>query len=141
MGITPEEHLNINSLKPDLRNVNLTVKIVNIGTSRAVPSKTGKQQHLIAEALVGNETGSVVLTLWDAQIGLFKAGDVIEIGGGYTTLFKGSLRLNIGRGGRAEKSDKDVAKVDTRNNLSEKTHVQIPWYRTEDHPFRRRRRR
>jgi replication factor A1 len=139
--MTPEEHLNVGGLKPNLRNVNLTVKIVNIGTSRAVPSKRGKQQHLIAEALVGNETGSVVLTLWDEQIGMFEAGDIIEVRGGYTTLFRGSLRLNIGRGGRIEKSDNEIVKVNTRNNLSEKTHIQIPWYRTEDHPFRRRRRR
>jgi replication factor A1 len=141
VGITPEERLDVSGLKPDLRNVNLTVKIVTIGTSRAVASKSGKQQHLIAEALVGNETGSVVLTLWDEQIGMFGAGNVIEVEGGYTTLFRGSLRLNIGKGGRIRKSNKEIAKVNTRNNLSEKTHIQIPWYRTEDHPFRRRRRR
>jgi len=139
--MTPEEHLDVSGLKPDLRNVSLRVKIVNIGTSRAVPSKRDTRQHLIAEALVGDETGSVVLTLWDDQIRMFEAGDVIEISGGYTTLFKGSLRLNIGRGGRAEKSDKEIAEVNTRNNLSEKTHIQVPWYRSEGHPFRRRRRR
>jgi replication factor A1 len=141
VGITPEEHLKVSGLKHDLRNVNLTVKIVNIGPSRTVPSKRGRRQHLVAEALVGDETGSVVLTLWDDQIGMFEPGDVIKIGGGYTTLFKGSLRLNIGRGGRAEKVDKEIAEVNTRNNLSEKTHIQVPWYRSEGRPFRRRRRR
>jgi replication factor A1 len=139
--MTPEEHLNVSGLKPDLRNVNLTVKIVNIGASRAIPSKRNTRQHLIAEALVGDETGSVVLTLWDDQIGMFEAGNILKIDGGYTTLFKGSLRLNIGRGGRAEKIDKEIVEVNIRNNLSEKTHVQIPWYRSEGHPFRRRRRR
>ncbi|MCW4020307.1 MAG: single-stranded DNA-binding protein [Candidatus Bathyarchaeota archaeon] len=133
--------MKVGSLKPNLRNVDLTVKIVNVGASRAVPSKRGQRQHLIAEALVGDETGSVVLTLWDDQINLFKAGDVVKMRGGYTTLFKGSLRLNIGRTGHMEKVDKEVGEVNTKNNLSEETHIRIPWRLSEGRPFRRRRRR
>jgi replication factor A1 len=136
-----EEPLKVGSFKPNLRNLDLIVKIVNIGPSRTVPSKSDQRQHLIAEALVGDETGSVVLTLWDKQINMFKAGDVVEIRGGYTTIFRGSLRLNIGRTGRIEKIDKEISEVNTRNNLSEKTHIQIPWHLSERRPFRRRRRR
>ena len=141
MGVTPEEHLRVGGLKSDLRNIGLTVKIVNIGPSRTIASKRGTREHLIAEALIGDETGSVVLTLWDDQINMFKPADVIKIEGGYTTLFKGSLRLNIGRNGRVEKVEKEIAEVNTKNNLSEQTHIQVPWYRSEGRPFRRRRRR
>jgi replication factor A1 len=140
VGVSPEEQIKVADLKPDLQNLSLTVKILNIGSSRGVPSKRDQRQHWIAEAIVGDETGTVILTLWDDQIRLFKANDIIEMKGGYTTLFKGSLRLNVGRGSRIAKTDKEVAEVNTRNNLSERTHIQIPWALSEARPFKSRRR-
>jgi replication factor A1 len=140
VSVSPEEQTKVDSLKHDLQNLNLTLKILNIGSSRGVPSKRDQRQHWIAEAIVGDETGTVILTLWDDQIRMFKANDVIEIKGGYTTLFKGSLRLNVGKGSRIAKIDKEVAEVNTRNNLSEKTYIQIPWALSEARPFKSRRR-
>ena len=130
----------VGSLKPDLRNLDMTVKIVNIGDSRIVFSRRGEKKHLVAEALVGDETGVIVLTLWDDQIKRFKAGDTIKIKKGYTTLFRGSLRLNTGKSGVIEKAEKEITEVNTRNNLSERTYVQIPWHLSESSPYRRRRR-
>jgi replication factor A1 len=141
VGVSPEERMKVADLKHDLQNLNLTVKILSIGPSRGVPSKRDQRQHWIAEAIVGDETGTVILTLWDDQIRMFKANDVIKMERGYTTLFKGSLRLNVGRSSRIAKTDKDIAEVNTRNNLSERTHIQIPWELSEARPFRGRRRR
>jgi len=135
----PDEY-KVDSLKPDLRNLKITVKIVNIGMSRTISPKRGGREHLVAEALVGDETGSVILTLWDDQIGKFKAGDTIKIENGYTTIFKGSLRLNVGKTGKIEKTENKISQVNTRNNLSERAHIQIPWHLSESGPFRRKRR-
>jgi len=90
---------------------------------------------------VGDETGSVILTLWDDQISRFKANEVVEIRGGYTTLYRGSLRLNVGRMGGLERTDREMRAVNTRNNLSETTYVTTPWSLSESAPFRKRRRR
>ena len=136
-----DEYAKVSSLKPGLRNLNMTVKIVNIGPSRTVSPRRGGKNHLVAEALVGDETGSIILTLWDEQIRKFKAGDTIEIKNGYTTIFKGSLRLNTGKTGKMEKAEKEIEKINTRNNLSEKAYIQIPWHLSESGPFRRKRRR
>jgi len=133
--------MKVASLKPGLRNLDITVKIVNIGASRTIPSRRTGKEHLVAEALVGDETGSVILTLWDDQIKKFKAGDTIEIENGYTSIFKGSLRLNTGRSGKIEKTENEISEVNTQNNLSERAHIQIPWHLSESSPFRRRRRR
>lgn len=141
VGTSSDEYSKVGSLKSDLRNLDLVVKIVNIGSPRSIPSKRDKKQHQIAEALVGDETGSVVLTLWDDQINRFGPGEVVEIRRGYTTLFRGSLRLNVGRGGQMEKADEEIEEVNTRNNLSEETHIRDPWRASEARPFRRRRRR
>jgi len=137
----PIDYLKVGSLKPNFRDINLIAKVVNIGPSRAVTSSRGRVNHLVAEAFVGDETGSVVLTLWDEQIRRFKVGDVLEIRKGYTTLFKGSLRLNVSKSGYIEKVDEKIEKVNTRNNLSGVTHIQIPWRTSETGPFKRRKRR
>ncbi len=141
MSKAPIEYLKVGSLKPNFRDVNLIAKVVNIGPSRTLASTRGRVDHLIAEAFVGDETGSVVLTLWDDQIGRFKVGDVLEVRRGYTTLFQGSLRLNVSKYGIMEKVDEKIEEVNTRNNLSMVTHIQIPWRASETGPFRRRRKR
>ena len=134
-------HVKVSFLKPDLMNLNMIVKIVSIGASRTISKRRGGKEHLVAEALVGDETGSVILTLWDDQIKKFKAGDTIEIENGYTTIFKGSLRLNTGKTGRIGKAGNEIGEVNTRNNLSERAYIRIPWHLSESGPFRRRKRR
>jgi replication factor A1 len=131
------EFAKVDVLKPSLRNVNLRVKIVNIGAPRSVTSRRDVSVHRVAEALVGDETGCAVLNLWDDQIGAY--GDVIEVRNGYTSLFRGFLRLNIGRQGSAEKVDKDIGEVNTDNNLSDERHESF-LYRPTRRVFRRHRR-
>ena len=96
--------------------------------------------HRVAEALVGDETGCVLLNLWDDQISVFNKGDVIEIKNGCTSLFRGFLRMNIGRRGTVEKVDKEIGEVNTENNLSKEMHESF-LYRPSRIPFRRRRKR
>ena len=58
--------------------------------------------HKVSDALVGDETGVVYLTLWDDNIEKVNDGDSIRIENGYVTLFKGNIRLNIGKYGKLE---------------------------------------
>lgn len=136
----PVEYAKVDTLKPGFRNVSLVVKVVNVGASRTIFSRRDQAEHRVAEALVGDETGSILLTLWDDQIEAFSPEDVLEIKNGYTSLFRGSLRMNIGRYGTAEKVDKEVGEVNTKNNLSEKRYEGTMWTRPTRRPFRRRRR-
>lgn len=134
------EFVKVGTLKPSLRGVNVTVKVEGIGEPRQVTSRKTHSVHSVAEALVGDKTGCIVLNLWDDQITAFNKGDVIEIKNGYTSLFRGFVRLNIGRYGTAEKVDKKIEEVNTENNLSKKIHKSYI-YRPSKKPFRRRRRR
>jgi replication factor A1 len=134
------EFVKVDALKPSLRKVNVTVKVVGIGESRSVTSRKDYSVHRVAEALVGDETGCALLNLWDDQISAFNKGDAIEIKNGYTSLFRGFLRMNIGRHGTAERVDKEIGKVNTENNLSKKMY-DVFLYRPSRIPFRRRRRR
>lgn len=141
MSKMSEGHMKVGALKPNFMNVNVVVKVINVGPPRIIFSRRHRSEHQVAEAFVGDETGSVLLTLWDDKIGQFKAGDVIEIRNGYTSLFKGSLRLNARGPGMVEKVEKEIEEVNTKNNLSEQIHIKTPWSEPGGKPFRKRKRR
>lgn len=115
-----ESPIKVGELRTYSRRVNLKAKVVEKGEEREVTSRSDGSTHRVAESLVGDESGSVLLTLWDDDIDRFEVEDVIQISNGYANLFRGSLRLNIGRYGTAEKIDEDIDEVNTENNLSSK---------------------
>ena len=47
------------------RRVNLVARVVELAEPREVSSSSDGGLHRVAEALVGDETGVVLLTLWD----------------------------------------------------------------------------
>lgn len=112
--------MKVGELRTYSRRVNLIAQIVEKGEEREVVSRSDGRTHRVAEALIGDKTASVLLTLWDDNIDRFEAGDVVQISNGYANLFRGSLRLNIGRYGTAEKVDQEIEEVNTENNLSTK---------------------
>jgi len=114
------------------RRVNLVAKVLEMGDAREVSSSSDGQLHRVAEALVGDESGTVLMTLWDENIGRFGVGDVVEVENGYAGTFRGSLRLNIGKYGNIDKRNMTIEEVDTDNNLSDRE------YRRQ-YPQRRRR--
>jgi len=133
------EYVKVNALRPGSRGINTVVKVVDMGTPRTVSSRRDQTEHRVSEALVGDETGSLLLTLWDDQIDQFSVGNVFEIKNGFTSIFRGSLRLNLGRYGTAEKVEMEIAEVNTENNLSERRYEERPGYGPPRRPFQRRR--
>jgi replication factor A1 len=94
--------------------------VSNKTEERQITSRTDGSNHRVAEALVGDDTGCILLTLWDNMIDEVAANDKIKIENGYVSLFKGSMRLNVGRYGKISKVEVDLPDVNTQNNLSER---------------------
>ena len=94
-----KELVKVEELTPSSRGVNVIVKVVSKGESRDVMGRGGS--HRVADALVGDETGCIYLTLWDDNIDQIKEDETISITNGYVNLFRGNMRLNIGRGDMA----------------------------------------
>jgi replication factor A1 len=134
------ESVKVGTLKSNLRNLNVVAKILSIGEPRVIFSRRDRSEHRVTEALVGDETGCVLLTLWDNQIDTLREDEVYEIKNGYTNLFHGSLRLNMGKYGTAEKANMDIEEVNTKNNLSQERHGDTSWFKASKRPYRRRRR-
>jgi replication factor A1 len=117
---TAAANVKVESLDPESRQVNVTVKVVSKGQARETTSRRDGSTHRVVDALVGDETGSVYLTLWDDNIDKVNEGDTINVKNGYVSLFRGSMRLNIGRYGSMEASDRPIENVNADNNLSNK---------------------
>jgi replication factor A1 len=129
-----KELVKIEKLGPNSREVNAIVKVVSKSEVRNV---TGRDYsvHRVADALVGDETGSVVLTLWDDNIDKVNEEATLQITNGYVNLFKGNMRLNIGRYGSFQiLKESPIAKVNTENNLSEKRYEQERRYQPYRQP-------
>jgi replication factor A1 len=115
----------VGELTPNSKAVNVVVKIVSKGEVRSTTSGRDYTAHRVVDALVGDETGCVYLNLWDDNIDKIKEGDVVKVKNGYVNLFRGNMRLNIGRYGSFEVVAEPLIKeVNTENNLSSKQYEQ-----------------
>jgi len=115
----PVEWVKVKDLTPDSKNVNTTVKVVSAGEERSIASKFGGERRL-KEFTVGDDSGTVVMTLWEDQVNLANEGDSIQIENGYISLVRGNMRLNIGKYGKFLKAKEAVATVNLENNVSAK---------------------
>lgn len=111
----------VKDLKPNLRWFTITVKILKLNDEKIVFSKKDGDQHRLAEALVGDETGTILMSLWDEDIDKVRdlVGSTVKIKNGFVALYKGSMRLSLGRFGTLEKIDEDII-VNESINFSEK---------------------
>lgn len=126
----------VEELKPYSRSVKIKVKVASKNEARQVISRTTGELLRVAEALVGDETGSVLLTLWNDDIEKVDVDKIYEIDNGYCKSFKGSLRLNVGRQGKIKTiEDAEFGKINMENNLSERVYEQQ--FRIRRRPFRR----
>jgi replication factor A1 len=122
----------VGELTPQSRAVNVTAKIVSKSEIRDIPMGRDGSAHKVCDALIGDETGSIYLTLWDDNIEKVNEEDTIRIENGYVTLFKGNMRLNIGKYGKMNPAEEPFeGEVNTENNVSSKTYDQ------PRRPFRR----
>jgi len=121
----------VGELNPSSRAVNVLAKIMSKSEVRNVAAGRDGEPHKVSDALVGDETGCVYLTLWDDNIEKVKDGDTVMIKNGYINLFRGNMRLNVGRYGTLEISETPIAgEVNTQNNVS----TQV--YEQQRRPFR-----
>ena len=136
-----EELVKIEKLTPNSRGVNTIVKVISKSEVRNV---TGRDYSVrrVADALVGDETGCIYLTLWDDNILKINEESTLRITNGYVNLFKGNMRLNIGKYGSFEfLEESPITEVNTENNLSDKRYEQERRFRRygERRDYQRRR--
>lgn len=120
--------MSVSDLGPRSRKVNVKVKVVELNEAREVTSRKDGSVNRVTEALVGDDTGVIFLTLWNDDIDRVSVDSALKISNGYCNVFKNSLRLNIGRYGSIEETEEDIT-ANTENNLSERFFEQPPRFR------------
>ena len=92
-------HLKIENLRVGMKKINVSAEVLQVSE----PSKVHTQfrdNAVVSNAVVGDETGKVLLCLWDQQINSVHVGDCIEIKNAHVAMFKGEKQLRLGKNGK-----------------------------------------
>lgn len=108
----------VRDLTPSSKQVNVLAKVVNVGEAKEVMGKFGDPRK-VAEAIVGDDTATIILSLWNEQIGSIAKDEVVLIDNGYVSLVRGHMRLNVGRYGNLTKSTEAIAEVNSSLDMSQ----------------------
>jgi len=116
----PQRFIKINQLKPFKRNVNIKALVMEIGETREGTSKRTGEPFKLTEVKLGDDTAIVMATVWGDTINNISEGNTYEFIGVSTTLFQGSLRVNINNRTKIRKSETPIDKssVNTKRNMS-----------------------
>jgi replication factor A1 len=91
-------HFKVEDLRSGMKKINVIAQVLET----AEPSKVHTQfrdNALVSNAVVGDETGKILLCLWDQQVDLVHQGDCIEVKNAHVASFKGEKQLRLGKGG------------------------------------------
>lgn len=91
--------MKIKDLSLGVKWVNLRAKVVEKSNTRTVFSRMGNPLG-VSTATISDNTGSVKLPLWNAQISMVSVGDTVQIENGRVKRFRGELQVSVGRKGR-----------------------------------------
>ncbi|GAG10031.1 unnamed protein product [marine sediment metagenome] len=110
-------------LRPRMKSVTITFKVMEIGEEREVTSRRDGETHRVLDVVVGDSTGIVRMPFWNEMIDEVAEGKTYLLTNGYTTLFRGNLRLNIGRYGELTEAEEEmVEEVNMELDMSEEEH-------------------
>jgi len=119
----------VKDLTPQSKQVNVLAKVVGLSEEKEITSRFGEARKLV-EATVGDETGTVLLTLWNEQIGQVGKDETVLIDNGFVSLVRGHIRLNVGKYGSLTKSEQPVGDVNSALDVSAVEYEREPRYRS-----------
>ncbi len=96
-------YVEISSLKPGSKNVDLVVRVLDFRGVKRVRTKRG--DRMVGEYVVGDRTGRAMLAAWGSRATMISVGDVLAIHGAWISAFRGFLQINIGFETTVEKLD------------------------------------
>jgi replication factor A1 len=109
-------------LKPRMKNITITFKVISIGEEREIESRRDGSSHRVCDVTVGDSSGIVQVPLWDDVIDTVEEGASYNLTNGYTGLFRGNLRLNVGRYGKLEEAEEAIEEVNESVDMSAAEH-------------------
>ena len=114
----------ISELKPGMKSVNITFKVISTGEERTVESRRDSQTHRVQDATVGDSTGTIMMPFWNETIDTMNEGETYTLTNGYVGIFKGSLRLQSGKHGTIESAEASIEEINETIDMSAEEHGQ-----------------
>ncbi|NWF95965.1 MAG: single-stranded DNA-binding protein [Candidatus Thorarchaeota archaeon] len=105
-------------LRAGMRRVSVTFKVLKTEAERHVKSPEDGTTHRVVDAVVGDSTAIIRVPLWDDWIEQLREGETYVLSNGYTRLFKGSLRLHLGKYGRVSPATEKMVEVNPQTDMS-----------------------
>jgi len=126
--ITPKkpQFVKCDSLKPGTSGHNIVLKVASCNVVVEKNRSDGSKIR-IAEALVGDDTASLILTARNDQIDVVQPGNTIEARNAKIEMFKGFMRLAVDKWGKVVKAASAATfEVNKANNLSNVEYELVP---------------
>lgn len=101
-------HAKIGDLHSGMKKV--TVRAEVLKTSE--PSKVHTQfrdNAVVSNATISDESGKILLCLWDQQVNAVSVGDCIEVKNAHVATFKGEKQLRLGKNGTVRVLEKPLS--------------------------------
>jgi len=106
--------LKVDELTPRTGRVNMPVKVISLDEPRSMDNGT-----MVCEGLVGDETGTVIMSFWNDEIEEAQNDVVLDLKDARANLVRGHMRLSLGKKGSMKKSDTTLDTIKQSVNLSD----------------------
>lgn len=118
MTTVENERMKIVELKPRMKNVDVKFKLVDKSEPREVHSKYNEETHELSSARVADGTAIVTMPLWDDKIEELKVGKTYILENGFTGMYRGSLRLKMGRYSDIKEAKEPIEEINKYHDKS-----------------------
>jgi ssDNA-binding replication factor A large subunit len=132
MTLTDNEVRSIAELRPKMSSINVRFKVLNKGPRNELFSRRDQSVHFVSNTKVGDDTAVVSMPLWDDAIDHLEEGKTYVLTNGYTGLYRGSLRLKIGRNSEIKETEKEIDEV---NQYHDKSEITLGYRQQQRHYF------
>ncbi|CEL94242.1 unnamed protein product [Vitrella brassicaformis CCMP3155] len=110
--------IKVDQLQPDSRGVNVILKVKTSHTKLEKDRQDGSKMR-IGEAIAGDDTGMVTLTLRGEQIETCQPGKTIVVRNGKIQMFKGHIRLEVDKWGKIVQAEEEAKfEINEGNDVS-----------------------
>jgi replication factor A1 len=92
--------LKIKELRDKMRNVTIEGKVMEKSDAHEVLSRFKDETYKVASAIIGDETGTIKMPLWNEQIDKVNVDNMVKVENGYVSSFRGEIQLNVGKFGK-----------------------------------------
>jgi len=94
-------NMQIKNIDAGVKWVNLKARVVEKSIPRNVFTSYG-DRIAVSTATISDNTGSIRLPLWNAQIDMVSIGDTVQIENGRVKTFRGELQVSVGRNSKLQ---------------------------------------